>query len=221
MPPPPAAAVVLDLDGTLVDTVGARIDAWADAFAEAGIPVTREQLEPMIGMDGKRLAREVAIAAGRTLNEEQAESLDARSGELFDLHNRDPRPLPGATELLRRLEGNGIPWAVATSSREEQIGASMRALGLDREPQIVHGSEVEHAKPAPELLILAAQRLESELERTWYVGDSTWDMRAAVSAGMPAIGVLAGAAVDGRALREAGADLVVATLAELPIGQRA
>ena len=88
----------------------------------------------------------------------------------------------------------------------------MTALGLDHEPRIVDGSAVEHAKPAPDLLLLAARRLGVDPALCWYVGDSTWDVRAAVAAGMTAVSVLAGAAVDAAALREAGADVVLGTL---------
>jgi HAD superfamily hydrolase (TIGR01509 family) len=220
MPTPPRPdAIVFDLDGTLVDTVDDRIEAWADAFAERSIEFTRGQLEPMIGMDGRRLAREVARAAARSLTDAEVEELDRRSGELFDGRNRDPRPLPGARELLGRLDAEGITWAIATSSRPEQVARSVAALRVGREPRIVDGSRVEHAKPAPDLLLLAARELGTRPERTWYVGDSTWDMQASAAAGMPGIGVTAGAAVDAEALRLAGAHDVVGTLDELELGR--
>ena len=210
-------AILFDLDGTLVDTVPARIDAWAAVFEELDIPATGSQLEPMIGMDGRQLAREVASAAGRRLTDEEAEATDRRSGELFDERNRDPKPLPGARELLGTLDERGLTWAIATSSRREQVTASIAALKLDHEPRIVDGSHVERAKPAPDLLLLGARELGVAPAECWYVGDSTWDMRAANAAAMIAIGVLAGAAVDEVALRVAGATLVVPTLDDLEL----
>lgn len=219
MPKPAApSALIFDLDGTLVDTVHDRIEAWAATFRQRSISVTREQLEPMIGMDGRRLAREVAHQAGRALSDDEAEELDRRAGELFDQRNRDPRPLPGGTELLISLDARGATWAIATSSRAEQVARSVAALGLEREPRIVDGSQVENAKPAPDLLLLAARELGTDPNVTWYVGDSTWDMQAAVAAGMTGVGVLAGAAVDAEALRKAGAALVVDTLEQLELG---
>lgn len=206
------AAIIFDLDGTLVDTVDARIEAWASTFEAYGIPASRRQLERLIGMDGRRLAIEVAATAGRTLTEAEAEAIDRAAGEAFDERNRDPRPLKGAREALARLDAAGVTWAIATSSRAEQVRASVTALGLDHEPRIVDGSAVEHAKPAPDLLLLAARRLGVDPALCWYVGDSTWDVRAAVAAGMTAVSVLAGAAVDAAALREAGADVVLGTL---------
>ena len=129
----------------------------------------------------------------------------------------DPKPLPGARELLGALDERRLTWAIATSSRREQVAASIAALGLDHQPRIVDGSHVERAKPAPDLLLLGARELGVAPTECWYVGDSTWDMRAASAAGMVAIGVLAGAAVDEMALRDAGATLVVPTLGDLEL----
>jgi len=210
-------AVIFDLDGTLVDTVPARISAWRETFADAGIPVADGRLEPMIGMDGRALARDVAVEGGREFDDAEAERIDRLAGERFDDHNHSPMALPGAREALDRLDEEGVTWAIATSSRAEQVAASVAALELPREPHIVDGSRVAQAKPAPDLLLLAASELGVEPARTWYVGDSTWDMRAAAAAGMRPIGVLAGAAVDERALREAGAASVLATLGELEL----
>ncbi len=210
-------AVIFDLDGTLVDTVPARISGWRETLADAGISVEARVLEPMIGMDGRALARDVARGAGRTLDDAEAERIDRLAGERFDDHNRSPAALPGARDVLTRLDGAGVTWAIATSSRAEQVAASVNALSLASAPRIVDGSRVAHAKPAPDLLLLAASELDVAPERTWYVGDSTWDMRAAVAAGMRPIGVLAGAAVDEGALREAGAASILQTLDELDV----
>ncbi|HEX7345530.1 MAG TPA: HAD-IA family hydrolase, partial [Candidatus Limnocylindrales bacterium] len=97
----------------------------------------------------------------------------------------------------------------------EQVRTSVEALGLAREPIIIDASHVEHAKPEPDLLLLAAEELGVDPSRTWYVGDSTWDMVAASAAAMIPIGVLAGAAVSREALEGAGAAVVVETLDEI------
>lgn len=211
------AAVVFDLDGTLVDTVGTRIDAWTVALAEWGITVGATDLGPLIGMDGPRLAREISAGTATPLDAEAAREVDRRAGELFDERNRQPRPLPGARACLAMLDSAAVTWAIATSSKAAQVTASVAALELAREPRVVDGSSVEHAKPAPDLLLLASRQLGVEPQRTWYVGDSTWDMEAAVAAGMTAIGVLAGAAVDEAALRHAGASVVIETLEQLKL----
>ncbi|HXG26737.1 MAG TPA: HAD family phosphatase [Candidatus Binatia bacterium] len=207
--------LIFDLDGTLVDTVPARIDGWLEALTAAGLEVRREDVGPMIGMDGKRLARLVAEANGRRPSEEELEALDKAAGAAFDRRNRAPRPLPGLREVLAAIDELGLRWCIATSSRAEQVTTSVASLALGRPPLIVDGSHVEHAKPAPDLLLLAAERLGLPPGRCWAVGDSTWDMRATVAAGETAIGVTAGSAVDEQALAEAGAGRVLPTLTEL------
>ncbi len=211
---PRPRALIFDLDGTLVDTVETRIRAWLALFDEAGIPADRSEVAALIGADGKRLARAVAAAAGIELNDRRAEDLDRRSGEIYETLNTDPRPLPGAVRLLGELDERGLSWAIATSSRRQQVGASVDSLRLSHQPTIVDGTHVEHAKPAPDLLLEAAATLSLPAAACWYVGDATWDMRAAVAAGMPAVGVTSGA-VDADALIDAGADRVVGSLDEV------
>src|SRR5262245_29259895 len=208
-------AILFDLDGTLIDTVETRIAAWLDVFAEVGIRTSHDALAPLMGLDGRRLAREVAAADGRTIDDDEAEAIDHRSGELYDRRNQSPRPLPGVREVVAAVERRGIRWSIATSSRKAQVATSVAALGLDHEPAITDASHVEHAKPDPELLLVAARELGVPPERCWYVGDSRWDMLAAVAAGMTPIAVTAGAALDEERLRDAGAAVVVGTLLEI------
>jgi HAD superfamily hydrolase (TIGR01509 family) len=208
-------ALIIDLDGTLVDTVETRIRAWLTVFDEFGIPASAAQVAPLIGIDGRRLARDVATAAGHELPHGGDEAIDHRSGEIYGELNRDPRPLPGAREFLLWLDERDWPWAIATSSRREQLGPSLAAMDLSRPPTIVDGTHVDSAKPAPDLLLLAAEELKQEPAACWCIGDSTWDMQAAVAAGMLPIGVTAGAAVSAADLRAAGAAMVTETLTEL------
>jgi beta-phosphoglucomutase-like phosphatase (HAD superfamily) len=208
-------AVIFDLDGTLVDTVERRIEAWLAVFAEEGIPAPRSRVASLIGSDGRRLARVVASEANIALDDARAEAIDARAGEIYGTLNLDPRPLPGAREAAEALDRAGIPWAIGTSSRREQVATSVAALRLPRLPVIVDGTHVEHAKPDPQLLLLAAQELGVPAGTAWYVGDSTFDMEAAVAAGMYAVGVTTGAA-DAATLRDAGASEVLPSLESFP-----
>jgi HAD superfamily hydrolase (TIGR01509 family) len=207
--------LIFDLDGTLVDTVRKRIEGWVEALGDAGLSTTPDDVAPMIGMDGKRLAREVAGRAGRRLSEDEVEAIDHAAGEAFDRRNADPVPLPGLDEALAAIELSDARWVIATSSRAAQVRGSVEALGLREKPDIVDGSHVAHAKPAPDLLLLAAERLGVSAGGCWAIGDSTWDARAAVAAGMTAVCVTAGSAVTPGDLVAAGASVVIPTLAEL------
>jgi HAD superfamily hydrolase (TIGR01509 family) len=212
---PRPKGIVLDLDGTLVDTVGTRIDAWLQTFQEEGIPADRATVAKLIGSDGRQLARIVTEAAGSEIDDEHAERIDARSGAIYSELNVDPQPLPGVTEFLDALDELKVPWAIATSSRREQVGASVAGLHRTEPPLITDGTAVKLAKPHPDLLLAAAGALEVQPASCWAVGDSTWDMVAAVAAGMIPIAVTVGSAVPAGALEGAGAAVVVDELLEI------
>jgi HAD superfamily hydrolase (TIGR01509 family) len=218
---PRPAAVLFDLDGTLVDTVPLRIAAWEETFARLGIPTTRDELAPLMGLDGRRLARDVAARGGQPIDEARSEEIDRECGERYERLNTAPRPLSGVGEIVATTEAAGIRWAIATSSRKDQVATSVAALGLPREPTIVDASHVEHAKPEPDLLLYAARELGVEPSLCWYVGDSTWDMASAVAAGMIPVGVLAGSAVSAESLAGAGAAVVIDDLGALARAVRA
>jgi len=208
------SAVLFDLDGTLVDTVGRRIEAWLAAFDEIGVEADAERVGGLVGADGKQLAREVSAAAGAKLSDAEIAAVDRRAGTIFSELNPTPKPLPGARELLLALLGGPLHVVIATSSLGAQVTASVDALRLPERPLIVDGEHVEHAKPAPDLLLLAADRVGTPPASCWYVGDATWDFRACVAAGMTGIAVPTGAA-DGRTLLQAGAKTVIDGLDDL------
>jgi HAD superfamily hydrolase (TIGR01509 family) len=212
---PKPQGIVLDLDGTLVDTVGMRIEAWLRTFEEEGIPADRSAVAELIGSDGRQLARLVAEAAGEDLDDDRAETIDARSGAIYSELNVDPKPLPGVRQFLEALDDLRIRWAIATSSRREQVGRSVAALRRKKPPLIADGTAVKLAKPHPDLLLAAAGAMEVLPSTCWAVGDSTWDMVAAEAAGMTSIGITAGSAMSPDQLRAAGAKLVLPTISRL------
>jgi beta-phosphoglucomutase-like phosphatase (HAD superfamily) len=211
---PEPLALLFDLDGTVVDTVHLRAEAWRRAFLRIGLAIDPAALRPYMGSDGRWLAGEVARAAGRELDWAARDELDRSSGALFDELNVSPATLPAATELLTALEASGRPFCIATASQPGQVAASVRALRLPTPPTITDAGHVEHAKPAPDLLFAAAAQLGVAPPTCWYVGDSTWDMMASVGAGMIGIGVATGAThPDG--LLAAGAVVAIPSLVDL------
>jgi HAD superfamily hydrolase (TIGR01509 family) len=206
-------AIIFDLDGTLVDTVGTRVHSWMAVFPRFGIEPDPEFLAPLMGSDGKFLARLVAKEYGVTLQRGEDAEIDLQAGAEFRVLNANPRVLPAVLETLESLTDRSLPWAVATSSLPDEARGSVQAIGLRSAPIICDGADVEHAKPAPDLLLKAANLLDVDPTQTWYVGDSRWDMVAAKAADMRAIAVLTGA-TTAEALTEAGADVIYPTMAE-------
>lgn len=211
---PDPQALLFDLDGTLVDTVRVRVEAWRLAFTRFGLSVDPAILPEYMGSDGRWLAGEIGRAVGRELDWAARDKLDRDAGEIFDKLNVSPATLPGATELLALLEASSLIFAIATASQPGQVAVSVAALRLPAPPQLVDAGHVQHAKPAPDLLLVAAKQVGAAPERCWYVGDSRWDMMASVAAGMPGIGVTSGA-TDAAGLRESGAVAIIAGLPAL------
>ena len=207
-------ALILDVDGTLVDTVYPAVLAWQRALGEVGIRLEGWRIHRHIGMSGGLFARAVMREAGRELSEPQLEALRRRHDELFSELQPERRPLPGAVELLGALRQAGILHAIATSNRRPALDASLVALGIGSETLVLDRSAVARAKPEPDLFLACQERLGVRREDCYVVGDAVWDMLAARRAGMLGIGVLTGGYGEDE-LQRAGAFRVYRDAAEL------
>jgi HAD superfamily hydrolase (TIGR01549 family) len=185
-------ALILDLDGTLVDTVYAHVFAWQRALDEAGMPIDGWRIHRRIGMSGGLFARAVAREVGRPLTGEEAEAIQRRHGEIFRELLPARRPLPGAVELLAELREQGVVHGIATSGRRPEIDRSLDALGVGSETVVVERGDVLRAKPEPDLFLTCAERLGVESRDCYVVGDAVWDLLAARRASMLSVGLLSG-----------------------------
>ena len=185
-------ALILDLDGTLVDTVYAHIFAWQQALAEGGILIEGWRIHRKIGMSGGLLTRAVAREVGREISSAEEEALQRRHGKIFAELLPERRPLPGAVELIRFLYANNILFGIATSGTHGDIKPSLDVLGIKDETVIVERSAVARAKPEPDLFLVCQQRLGVAVNECYAVGDAVWDLLAARRAGMLSIGLLSG-----------------------------
>jgi HAD superfamily hydrolase (TIGR01549 family) len=185
-------ALIFDLDGTLVDTVYAHVFAWQRAFTEAGMSIDGWKIHRRIGMSGGLFTRAAARELGRDIAPEEAEVLQRRHGELFREFLPEPRPLPGALDLLRYLRATGVVHGIATSGRRPAIDASLEALGVGPDTVVVERGEVSRAKPEPDLFLACRERLDVRAEDCYVVGDAVWDLLAARRAWMLSVGLLSG-----------------------------
>lgn len=185
-------ALILDLDGTLVDTVYAHVFSWQRALAEAGMPIDGWRIHRRIGMSGGLFTRAVGRELGRTLTDPEVEAIQTRHGELYRELLPERRPLPGAVELLRELADAGVPHGIATSGRRPEIDASLDALGVGADTVVVERGDVLRAKPEPDLFLACSERLGVAPEDCYVVGDAVWDLLAARRARMLSVGLLSG-----------------------------
>ena len=184
--------LILDLDGTLVDTVYAHVFAWQRAFAEAGLAIDGWRIHRRIGMSGGLFARGAARELGHAIDSRAGEELQRRHGELFRQFLPERRALPGAVELLSDLRNRNIAYGIATSGRRPEIDRSLEVLGVGADVVVVERGDVPRAKPEPDLFIACQQRLGVPASECYVVGDAFWDQLAARRAGMLSVGLLSG-----------------------------
>jgi len=186
-------AFLFDLDGTLVDSVYNHVRAWQVALHENGLDLSVWRIHRKIGMSGGLFTAQLEREIGRPIDETTLQRLRDRHGELFRELSEDVPPLPGAMALLRELTKQDLPWAIATSGRMHTAATNLRSLGVDPETAVVvTRDEVRYAKPDPDLFVEAARRLGATTKGSYVIGDSIWDMYAALRSGALGIGLLSG-----------------------------
>lgn len=206
---------LFDLDGTLVDSVYQHVAAWKEALDQEGIELSFWRIHRKIGMSGGLFTNQLLRETQVEINDERIDRLRRRHAEAYNRLSGTVRPLPGARALLSTLTANGIDWAIATSGRMETAAPNIAALGIDPSAvPIVTRDQVRYAKPDPDLFLAAAERLGVDIRTTAVVGDSIWDMLAAVRCGALGIGLLSGGYGDAE-LRGAGAYRVFEDPADL------
>ncbi|WP_375388278.1 HAD family hydrolase [uncultured Amnibacterium sp.] len=214
MPGPTCTAVLLDIDGTLVDTNYLHVDAWLRACADVGHPVDAWRVHRAIGMDSAKLLD--------TLLGDDAERLGDEAKERHSAHyaadQERMRRFAGAQELLGTLAGRGFQVVLATSAPQEELDMIIRALDPgDSVFAITTAEDVETAKPAPDVVRVALDKAGVSADDAIMVGDAAWDAESSVRAGVRCIGVLSGG-YGASELRDAGAVAVYDDVAALLAG---
>jgi HAD superfamily hydrolase (TIGR01509 family) len=181
-------AVIFDMDGLMIDSERVSIACWSEAALTLEIALPEGFFLHMVGL-GERdclqlLQRHIDDGA-------RIDALLAHCHALYDARTHDGLPLrPGILELLELLKERGMPRAVATSTRQPRASRKLAASGLlDYFDAVVTSSDVQHPKPAPDIYLLAAQRLGTDPARCLALEDSPTGTRAALAAGMTAIQV--------------------------------
>lgn len=197
-------AVLFDIDGTLIDSNDIHAAAWREAFCHFGVELPFEEVRAQIGKGGDNLIPAL-------LPPDQAERLREEI-EAFrtDLFARDylPRivPFEGVRPLFERLYGDGIKIVLASSAKGEEVEYHLDLIGCR---DLVHATtsqdDVEHSKPCPDIFAAALGKVAPlTAEQVRVIGDTPYDVEAAVKLGIDAIGVLSGG-FPGKDLVAAGA----------------
>ena len=202
--------VVLDVDGTLMDTNYLHTEAWARALEAVGQRAPREKIHKQIGKGSGKLIAEFVEG------EDAMQKVDDLHAELYAEMQEHGFPLPGAKELIASLAERGYDLWIVSSAPPEELEYYMGLLETEGKIKgVVNSSDVEGAKPDPDIFEEALRRAGVSAEETITVGDSIWDVQAAAAVGIRTVGVLSGGGYDEADLKEAGAEAVYDNCAAL------
>lgn len=180
--------VVLDLDGTLVDSVYQHVAAWHAAFHDVGLHVSAVRVHEAIGMGGDRLVSHVAGDPAETAVGEDVRKLH---DDYFRSHLRTVCALDGAADLVETLAGHGHRLVLASSSESDLVDDLLDLVGVRHHlAAVVTGSDDAATKPAPDMVDLAVERAGGG--KAIVIGDAVWDVLSAEAAGVPCIGLRSG-----------------------------
>ncbi|HVE69764.1 MAG TPA: HAD family hydrolase [Thermoanaerobaculia bacterium] len=184
-------ALLLDIDGTLVDSNDKHTHCWVEAFAHFGKEVAWNVIRQQIGKGGDLLVPDTLNA--REMRE-FGEPLQKYRGELWKKsYMESVQPFAGARECIRELAGRGIRIALASSSNPDEVEYYVELLGVgDLLEGTTSKEDAQFSKPSPEIFQAALDRVKSDPARTFAVGDTPYDVLAAHRIPVPVVALRCG-----------------------------
>lgn len=183
--------VLLDIDGTLIDSNDAHAHAWHDAFREFGFELEYARVRRLIGMGGDNL---MPAAIGIADDSEQGQKIGERRSVIFKQHYLPTiKAFARTPDLLARLRAAGFKLAVASSSGKSQLAALLRIANA--EPYIdakTSADDAESSKPDPDIIEVALAKTGCPPERVLMLGDTPYDIEAAAKAGIRTVALRSG-----------------------------
>ena len=202
--------LLLDVDGTLVDTAYLHTLAWQRACSANGFEVAAYRIHRLIGMGGDQF---VPALLGEEVERERGDALRNAWQEQYEPLMGEVRALPGAAELIQRAHDDGWRIVLASSSPAKHLEHYLELLdATGLRDHATTSDDVARTKPAPDIVAVALEMAGTTA--AVLVGDSTHDVHAATRAGIGCVGLLTGGYSEAE-LHEAGALAVYESPAHL------
>lgn len=184
-------AVILDVDGTLVDSNDAHAHAWVAAFEEAGITVEYDAVRRSIGMGGDKL---MPAVSGIDESSPRGKQISERRGEIFKgTYLPAVRAFPGTRDLIERFLADGFVLAVASSAAEDELHPLLECAGV---ADLIHrrtsSDDAEKSKPDPDIVQAALREAACQPSEAIMLGDTPYDVEAARRSGIRIVGLECG-----------------------------
>ena len=182
------SAVLLDMDGVLVDSMGAHVTAWLRVCEELGIEMTEDELYRREGETPEKSARDFIKRSGVMLTKARVKHFLTRVREEF-YSQPVPRLFSGATELLDRLSGEGYALGLVTGSRRIWVDKIMSSEMQRMFQVIISAEDVRHGKPNPEPYLAAMLRIGAKPQQSVVIENAPFGIQSAKAAGAYVIAV--------------------------------
>ena len=182
--------VLLDLDGTLIDSNGAHASAWTQSLREAGVTVDVHQVRRLIGMGGDKLLPTIAQVDE---NSTKGKAISRRKKHIFETLLPTLQPTRGARALLEFLSEKGLTLVIATSADDQELEALLKRAGVDDLlPKRTSKDDAAQSKPDPDIVHAALARAQARPAQAVMVGDTPYDINAAKRAGIGSLALRSG-----------------------------
>jgi len=183
--------ILLDVDGTLIDSNDAHARSWEDTFREFGLDIPASRIRPLIGKGGDKLVPELT---GVEVDSARGKAFTSRRSAIFKkTYLPTIHAFPRVHDLLARWKGDGLRLVVATSAQREELKALLEQAGLEELiDQTTSSSDADRSKPDPDIIQAALDRGHLDVAETIMVGDTPYDVTAATRAGIDAIALRCG-----------------------------
>ena len=186
---------LLDIDGTLVDSNKAHVDAWVEVLRDHGFAVTPKDIWPLVGMGGDNLLpRVVGISSESELGKKISEQRSKLFKERFLPHLE---PFPEVRSLLERMRERGLKLVAASSSKADEVEKLLEIAGVtDLMDESTSASDTKNSKPDPDLIHSGLERIGLPAGEVVMLGDTPYDIEAAAKAGVEVIAFRSGGFED-------------------------
>jgi HAD superfamily hydrolase (TIGR01509 family) len=183
--------ILLDIDGTLLDSNDAHARAFERAFAEHGLKIPFDHVRPLVGMGSDKL---IPSLTGFAHESEQGQQVSARKKGIFEeRYLRQLEPTRGGRALLERFLADGLTLVVATSAGGDEMKGLLKQAGIE---DLIHDAtssgEVDNSKPDPDVIGAAIKKSKLDPEELLMLGDTPYDVEAAAKANVRTIALRCG-----------------------------
>ena len=183
--------VILDVDGTLIESNDAQARAWVEAMTEHGYSVPYEKVRRLIGKGGDKVLPETI---GISSESDVGKQISDRRGEIFKQRYLPTlQPTPGAKALLEEMHRCGLKLSVASSAPADELQTSLKIVeASDLVEEASSSKDAKESKPAPNIVAATLKKIGYPADEVVMLGDTPYDIEAAGKIGIGTIAVRCG-----------------------------